>query len=382
MKILVLQNGWAGAGISGGDKHLLDLCEILNEKNEVSLMVPRQGLNYINDNWQISSRGINILELTDFTAGRKVTSSAGLILLYLQRTFNAFFKIRQIGPTEIIISSSHFIYDVLPAVFFGIFRRATKVAYVYHLLKQQKRALSFRNIVSVGLEAVSLLFIKRAFQLVVTDNRITYGELVKLGVPANRLVLSKIGIKRPTPVILKKEKVYDLVYLGRISRLKGIYDLLKIVEFIKKKREDVSLAVYGRGEELDGAVSACQNLNIGQNVKFWGFVSDEKKLESLAQGRIFVLPSYEEGWGISLAEAMSLGLPVVVYDLPEVRDVFGDGPLYSPLGNWRDLAARVERLLSDSEYYEEKSQQSRNCVREYYLDSTAFKEFELLGIKT
>lgn len=381
MKILVLQNGWAGAGISGGDKHILDLCEILKKKHEVNLMLPRQGLFYIKDNWSKESEAIKIWELSDFSGGQKVTSMVGLVFLYLQRTLKACRKIMGIPPVDVVVSSSHFIYDVLPAVVYGVVRRVKKVVYVYHLLGSQKRNWGLRNLVSVGFESVSLFFIKRNYDLVVTDNKVTLDELNKLGIAKDRLILSQIGIKRPPPELLKREKVFDLVYLGRVSKLKGIYDLLRVVEILKKENPRISLVIYGQGEEWDAAQTACRSLGLEENVKLPGFTPGEAKMESLAGGRVFVLPSSEEGWGISLAEAMSLALPAVVYDLPEIRGVFGPGPIYCPVGDCEKFAVEVRRLLGDPNYYGEKSRHALDCVKNYYLDGLELPEFEALGVE-
>jgi len=91
-----------------------------------------------------------------------------------------------------------------------------------------------------------------------------------------------------------------------------------------------------------------------------------------------VLPSYEEGWGISLAEALSLGLPAVVYDLPVLREVFNGGPIFCHLGDIDEMAENIIKLLSDQDYYQQKSWDSRNSVEKYYLDAVAEKEIKIL----
>ena len=53
-----------------------------------------------------------------------------------------------------------------------------------------------------------------------------------------------------------------------------------------------------------------------------------------------VTPSYEEGWGIALAEALYCGAVSVCYELPHYRGIFGDYPAYARVGDVGDFVAR------------------------------------------
>lgn len=379
MKILVLQNGWSGFGVSGGDQHVLDLCVRLKNYNDVIVMAPKLGLDYIN------SRGDLIgVKLWELNGSYGVASLIGLPLIltvYIDRTIRACAVVLKEKDLGLVISSSHFIYDVLPAVFYKLVHKAKIIVYIYHLLGSQKRKGSLRNFLAVSFENLSLLFIKRFFDVVVTDNRETYKDLLRKGIKGENLVLGILGVRKPDPGVFNAEKKYDLVYLGRISRLKGAYDLVEILRIMKETKPDVSIDIIGRGEDEEIIRAQIRSLGLNGNFIFSGFLAGEEKIKELAKGRVFLFPSYEEGWGIALAEAMSLGLPCVAYKLPAVSDVFGDGPVYSPVGDWKDMASQALRLLSDFAHYDGKSQESFAVVRGYYLDSAEFKEFSALGIK-
>ena len=83
-------------------------------------------------------------------------------------------------------------------------------------------------------------------------------------------------------------------------------------------------------------------------MQWTGFVSDADSVGSWP-ARAFLAPSYEEGWGISIAEAMATGLPVVAYRLPILDEVYGDPYTGVPLGSVPALADALTQFLLDGE---------------------------------
>jgi glycosyltransferase involved in cell wall biosynthesis len=86
-------------------------------------------------------------------------------------------------------------------------------------------------------------------------------------------------------------------------------------------------------------------------VRFCPDVADEELPAYLALGDLFVFPSQNrlEGFGLAVAEAMAVGLPAVVADMPGVREVVEpgvDGLLAEPLLA-SDIAAKVRQVLDD-----------------------------------
>jgi len=87
------------------------------------------------------------------------------------------------------------------------------------------------------------------------------------------------------------------------------------------------------------------NHGLQQSVCMLGFLSDNEAYRVLKSSKVFVFPSYEEGWGIAICEAMALGLPVVAYDLP-AYEVFRDAITRISVGDIRAFSEAVLKLLS------------------------------------
>ena len=139
-----------------------------------------------------------------------------------------------------------------------------------------------------------------------------------------------------------------LVFTGRLVPHKGVDVILQALALLPK---DVVLVVIGAGPRLPSLVGLARRLGVEDRVRFCPAVSDEDLPYFLALGDVFVFPSQNrlEGFGLVVAEAMAAGLPVVVADMPGVREVIEpgkEGLLAEPLIA-TDLADKVRILLDD-----------------------------------
>ncbi|MCL4387283.1 glycosyltransferase, partial [Patescibacteria group bacterium] len=115
-----------------------------------------------------------------------------------------------------------------------------------------------------------------------------------------------------------KRNVYYLAG-GRLARAKGI-DV--IVEAFKKNKKP--LKIFGRGfagfeEELGDLISE------SKNIELVGEVTDEEKFELMRNAKAYVFASYDEDFGITPVESMSVGIPVIAYKSGGVKETVVDG---------------------------------------------------------
>ena len=146
----------------------------------------------------------------------------------------------------------------------------------------------------------------------------------------------------------KKESVYDILFVGRLERAKGVDVLFEAIKLLETKYDrKLKVAIIGDGslnEELKGIA---ERLNISESVEFLGVRKDISDL--MRKSKIFVLPSRWEGLPMVILEAMALGMPVVatkVGGIPEVIEDGKDGILVEP-ENPERLANSIFRLLDD-----------------------------------
>jgi glycosyltransferase involved in cell wall biosynthesis len=154
----------------------------------------------------------------------------------------------------------------------------------------------------------------------------------------------------PPPVAIKVPELAAkpnlVLFLGHLEAAKGIYDLLDALAGVRSAVPDVRLACAGDGDRI-GVARYAENLGIAEAVKFTGWVGPSGKRALLEHAAVFALPSYEEALPVSLAEAMSAGVPVVATPVGGIAEVVVDrasGLLVAP-GDTAGLERALTRLL-------------------------------------
>lgn len=157
-------------------------------------------------------------------------------------------------------------------------------------------------------------------------------------------------IPLPAPETVEEQREPWILFLGRLGKGKGVYDLIDAIATIAPRNPDLVLLLAGDGE-IEEAKAAVAARGIGNHVKILGWVGGEEKRTLLKKSALFVLPSYNEGLPMSILEAMSNALPVVstpVGGIPEAVKPGVTGILVEP-GDVAALAGAIERLLRDPE---------------------------------
>jgi glycosyltransferase involved in cell wall biosynthesis len=140
----------------------------------------------------------------------------------------------------------------------------------------------------------------------------------------------------------------QVLFLGRLEKGKGIYDLLHAIRQIVGRHPNIKLILGGDGD-LERTRAAIHQLGIAAYVELPGWVSGPAKALLLAQAAVYVLPSYAEGLPMSLLEAMSAGLAVIATPVGGIPEAITDGVegCLVPPGDVDKLSATLDTLLSD-----------------------------------
>ncbi len=139
-----------------------------------------------------------------------------------------------------------------------------------------------------------------------------------------------------------------LAFTGRLVPHKGVDVILRALRDLPA---DVALLLVGHGPRLADLQALARRLGVEGRVRFCTSVTDEELPYYLRAADIFVFPSQNrlEGFGLVVAEAMASGLPVIIADMPGVREVIEpghEGLLVEPLIA-RDLVSKILELLDD-----------------------------------
>jgi glycosyltransferase involved in cell wall biosynthesis len=184
-------------------------------------------------------------------------------------------------------------------------------------------------------------------------------------------------VQLPPPTARETQAVPMLLFLGKMCRDKGNYDLLDAMALVLPRHPDVRLVCAGDGE-ADVVMAHARKLGIAHAVETPGWVAGAAKSRLFEQAMVFVLPSYFEGMPMSILEAMAYAVPVVatpVGGIPEMLDDKVDGLLVPP-GDVDGLARALSALLDDRERARRMGLAGREKVIRQFAATTVVGQVE------
>jgi glycosyltransferase involved in cell wall biosynthesis len=201
----------------------------------------------------------------------------------------------------------------------------------------------------------------RSSDVVMSTNR-SYGDLAvaRGGLdPADVFIVrngpdSKTFKAVPPKPALKHNKPFLVGYVGTMSVQEGLDILLDVALYIKNSgRNDVHFTCVGGGPGLAGLQKMVQEKHLGDTVNFTGRIPDEQLLDVLSTADVCVNPDKpcemnDISTMIKIMEYMSLGKPIVQFDLKEGRFSAQEASLYADNTNQvPDFAAKILWLLDN-----------------------------------
>lgn len=227
-----------------------------------------------------------------------------------------------------IVTSSDYFCNTIPA--FILKGKNQWGAYLFHIIPEERK-------IPWLMQQFSLLLMRRADKVIVF-NEVVKDYLINKGFATQRIFIQEVGIdERGIRRIKKQDKIYDGCFMGRLSPSKGIFDLPRIWQGIEGK-----LLIIGGGgfaKDVEKLRTECK-----ENVIFAGHKEGEEKYKLIKQSKVFIFPSYEEGLSLTIKEVLACGVPIIAWDLPVYRALYGKKINVVPIGNIERFREKVREL--------------------------------------
>ncbi|WP_179213839.1 glycosyltransferase [Rhizobium sullae] len=157
-----------------------------------------------------------------------------------------------------------------------------------------------------------------------------------------------------------------IIALGRFDVQKQFDLLIRSMPFVLEKAPNWHLKIFGRGQEEDNLRTLIRRHSLQRSVLLMGRTA--KPLDELRKADLFVIPSSYEGWGLTLTEAMSVGLPCIGFqDCSGVNWILRDGETGVLLRerSAETLADGILHLINDSTLARRCGENARAFVRQF-----------------
>jgi glycosyltransferase involved in cell wall biosynthesis len=157
-----------------------------------------------------------------------------------------------------------------------------------------------------------------------------------------RVVPNGVDTARFAPRHSIRHERFTFVSVGRLERRKGLDLAIRALS----RTRDARLEVIGDGEERGALQALAYACNVGDRVRFHGFVDDPREAVSTSDAALS--SSRSEGLGVALLEAMAMGRPVVGFSVGGVREIVVHGltGLLAREGDVDALAARMNQAVA------------------------------------
>jgi glycosyltransferase involved in cell wall biosynthesis len=200
------------------------------------------------------------------------------------------------------------------------------------------------------------------------------------GVSEKRLEVIPHGVSRIHIVPREKKDYIDLIYFGYLFELKGVQFILKALHRLKYDLgERVVLTIIGEGDYKPELVALSRKMKIEDSITWYPFLPLHQLQEKLENADIFLLLSRSENYGISVAEALSMGVACIVTKTTALTEFLNEpgcfGINYPPDPSaLAELIVRVHRSnvrtgpLSDKIRTWDRIARDYECIYENCLD--------------
>lgn len=161
-----------------------------------------------------------------------------------------------------------------------------------------------------------------------------------------------------------------VLFLGRLHFKKGLDLLIPAFDALRRRVADVQLVIAGPendnyGQQVRGWV---RERGLEAAVHFVGPLEGDDVVQAYVDADVFVLPSYTENFGMTVAEAMACALPVVISDEVNIHaEVSGAGAGLVTACDAGEVTAALELLLRDPDRRRAMGEAGRELVRERYI---------------
>ena len=207
----------------------------------------------------------------------------------------------------------------------------------------------------------------------VTETDTGINDLVKLGIKRDLIRRILPGVDGDTFKPCEKTKTPSIIYFGGLRDYKRPWLAVELMNQLKGY--DVRMKVVGSGPSLEKVTSLCKRYGLEEMIDFTGRLSEVDLANAICESWINVHFSVTEGFGITIIESASCGVPTLALEAPGVSDVIRGFKMGISEMDIEHIAIDVKKIL---ENYNEWYLQVLNASKVFSWENTVSHWIELM----
>lgn len=144
---------------------------------------------------------------------------------------------------------------------------------------------------------------------------------------------------------------YDVIFVGRLSRQKNPQKFIHIVHQLKISGQKIRAAIVGEGELFEECNRLIWEYDLNNEVRMLGFLDNPYVV--MKNSKVLCMTSEEEGFGLAVAEAMVLGIPVLVSGIGGMKELLGEHA-EEFCKTEEEYVWKIKRLLYQNDFYQKE----------------------------
>ena len=365
-----------GEGISGGDKISIELIRRWSKLYPVTIYLWEEGYRmYLRQKLNPRQIKFNVVKMIPW-------KHLGFFVNYLARILAGVLLSLKINldnkKTTVIYSATEFWMDSLPGFILKL--RFPKIKWIATWFQtapnpfigfsegERKPSYKFHALIYWLVQLPIKPLIKKYADLVLVNNEFERKYFIEMD--RKKKVMVFLGavdlsmIKNFLKETEVREKVFDGVFQGRFHPQKGVVELIEIWKMVVNKKPNAKLALIGDGPLMEEVKQKINELNLKKHIKLFGYVFDSvKKYKIFQASRVVLHPSFYDSGGMAAAEAMSLGLPAVGFDLVSYKSYYPQGMIKLTVNDLQGFANAVIVLLNNKKLYLKTGTEARKMIK-------------------
>ncbi len=317
----------------------------------------------------------NLKKLNDNIKKVETGFSKNPIITLWKNIFVSFYKTLK--------TKSDIYHFMMPEVSFACLFKRPSVVTIHDLIPliiKNERKKSF-NLYFKLMMKITL----RANHLIAVSNS-TKKDLIRFfNVPENKISVIYEGVdhKKFYPIKNKrKNKKFVVGYVGGLGKRKNVEYILNIAKEFKNNK-NVLFKIVGKGPDLNRLVKLKREMNL-DNVEFVGFIPEDKLNKFYNSLDLFIFPSYYEGFGLPVLEAMVCGIPVMVSNVSSLLEIVNDAEILINPKKSEEAVEKIKEIIKNKKLQRKLTQKSIKRAKDFNWDKTAketVKIYETLAKK-
>jgi len=195
--------------------------------------------------------------------------------------------------------------------------------------------------------------------------------------------LTEAKLKLQKTIIQKKYNLPEnfILFLGSIEPRKNLLGLIQAFEKLPSNLTEKYYLIIagGSGWKNKNIYDYANQSKLRDHIKFLGYIADDDKPALYALSNLFVFPSFYEGFGFPIIEAMKIGTPIITSNRSSLPEISKGATHLINQNNITDLSSSIKLLLENNRLYAEYLKRGKEIASKYVWENSAKEHLSIFG---